>query len=97
MFSFSLQKVDATQCYFIICEFPYPAPLGDFDSGNVFDGHGHGVLDSLAGVDHAEAALAQNGADAIGLLERLPHHRYADGTWRSLRENSSLGLDLVRA
>ncbi len=53
------------------CDRTYPAPLGDLGLGDVLDGHRQSVFDALPGVDGAEAALAQLGADAVGALEHL--------------------------
>ena len=50
---------------------PYLAPLRDLGLGDVLDGDRGAVLGALAGVDDAEAALAQHPAHPVGALEGL--------------------------
>ena len=47
------------------------SPVLDLGLEDVLDRHLEAVPDPHAGVDGAEAALAQDGAEGVGLLERL--------------------------
>ena len=49
----------------------YHIPVGDLSPGHVLDGHLAVVTDSDAGVDSAEATLAQDLAHLVGALEGL--------------------------
>lgn len=59
----------------VVVIFAYLSPVLDFGLGNVLDRHLESVPVPDAGVHDPEAALAQDLADLVGLLERLPQRR----------------------